>query len=119
MSTSANLNCCVPNSHFRRTLSEIVAVLLAEVAGDRAVGLIRTVRGGAQAVGAEPDPGEERDERDVVIEFGVADVPRLAQQSSFEGHGRIPRSWQRCPRDAEANSFAGNARGKSIIRGNS
>jgi hypothetical protein len=39
------------------------------------IGLGRTVRGGGETVRPEADPGEDRDEGDLVEEGGVGDVP--------------------------------------------
>ena len=52
--------------------------------------LVGAVGGRRQAVGAEADPGEEGDEREVVKELGVAEVTRLAEQTLAERwHARL------------------------------
>jgi hypothetical protein len=50
------------------------------VAAECAVGLLGTIGRRRQSVGAEADPGQERDQRDAVENLRVADVPRLADE---------------------------------------
>src|SRR5207302_10987226 len=45
---------------------------------------LRTVRGGRQPVGAEPDPGEEGRQRDVAEQMRVLQVLRPSKQDALE-----------------------------------
>src|SRR5581483_10550806 len=58
------------------------------VAAERPERLLRAVAGGRDAVRAQPDPGEERDERDVVPGPGVEGIERLAEELAPEGGER-------------------------------
>ena len=44
--------------------------------------LVRTVRARREPVGAEPDPGEERDERELVERVRILDVLRRAEEEA-------------------------------------
>jgi hypothetical protein len=65
------------------------------VLAERAERLVRTVRRRRQAVGAEADPGEEGDERELVERLGIARVLRGTEEELAEpgertcwsGHG--------------------------------
>src|SRR5262249_4004647 len=58
------------------------------VTPEGAEGLVRTVRGGGQAVRPEADPGEEGDERDVLEDARVRRIPRLPYQDVLESAGQ-------------------------------
>ncbi len=51
---------------------------------ERAERLVRTVRGRREAVGSQPDPREERDEREPVEDVRVLDVARLPEENAGE-----------------------------------
>ena len=57
---------------------------------DGPVELVGTVRRGGEAVRAQPHPGEQRDERDVVVGPRVVDVPGGAEEHAAKATARRP-----------------------------
>src|SRR6266511_4128773 len=64
---------------------------------EREEGLLGPVAGGRKAIGPEADPGEERDQRDVVEDAGIADVLGRPEEYLAESAERTS-AWRRCRR---------------------
>ena len=90
--THGMLSCC---EFTGVALSTLLDMCGADIQGERYVlaegaeRFVRAVRGGRQAVCAEPNPREQRDQRELVKGVGVFDVFRSAENNPLQSdrHG--------------------------------